>query len=88
MILPTSTYIQPVYIYQESTSYAQDCLEKPENVDIIQKTLKGEQLNGEEAQRVTTCIEESKKSTTWFVIGFITVISIVLVILITTVVRY
>ena len=84
MILPTttSTYTQPVYIYQESTSYTQGCLERSENADIAQKTLKGEQLTDEEAQRVTTCVEESKKSTTTFVIGF-TVVLIAIITLIT-----
>lgn len=70
MILPAaSTYTQSVYIYQDSTSYTQRCLERSENADLAQKVLKGEQLNDKDTQRVTTCVAEVKEFSTKLVVG-------------------
>lgn len=64
MILPVSTtYYQPMYIYQDSTSDTQKCLERSEHADILQKTLKDEQLTDDEAERIATCVDEQKRST-------------------------
>ena len=63
MILPVSTvYHQPVYIHQDSTSDTQKCLERSEHADILQKTLRDEQLTNEEAERIATCVDEQKRS--------------------------
>ncbi len=83
MILPAaSTYTQPVYIYQDSTSYTQRCLERSENADLAQKVLKGERLNDKDAQRVTTCVAEVKESGTKLVAGFFIVVFIAGIVLI------
>lgn len=63
MILPVATtYYQPVYIHQDSTSDTQKCLEKPEYADILQKTLQGEQLSEEDSQRITACVRDRQES--------------------------
>ncbi len=64
MILPVSAaYYQPMYIYQDNTSDTQKCLERTEHADILQKTLKDEQLTDGEAERIAACVDEQKRST-------------------------
>lgn len=63
MILPiTTTSYTPVYIFQDSSSDTQRCLERSENADILQKTLKEEELTDAETQRITACVEERKEA--------------------------
>lgn len=83
MILPVSTtYYQPMYIYQDSTSDTQKCLERPEYADILQKTLKDEQLTDEEAERIATCIDEQKRATATvlaiFLIGSVIILAVII----------
>ena len=72
MIFPINTTIyQPTYIHHDSTSDTQKCLEIKENFDILQKTLKSEELNDSDTERITSCIEDRNRLAMWVVLGVI-----------------
>lgn len=83
MILPVSTtYYQPMYINQDSTSDTQKCLERSEHADILQKTLKDEQLTDDEAERIAACVDEQKSSSATvlaiFLIGSVILLAVII----------
>ena len=80
MILPVSTtHYQPMYIYQDSVSDKQKCLERAEHADILQKTLKDEQLTDEETERIAACVKEQKQSNKTAVLIYMAIIVVLIV---------
>lgn len=81
MILLTTTPV--TYIYQDVASDTQKCLEREENADILQKTLKPEELTDNEAERISECVKEKKKSHNivgaFMLIGFVVLFTLVFI---------
>ena len=71
----TAPIVVPVLQNSSSSSYTQKCLERPELSDLYKKALNQEQ----DTERLTKCIDESKKDTAKVLVIFLAVLVAVLV---------
>lgn len=75
----TAPIVVPVLQNSSSSSYTQKCLERPELSDLYKKALNQEQFTDEDTERLTKCIDESKKDTAKVLVIFLAVLVAVLV---------
>lgn len=78
-MLPTTT-ATTTYLYANASSYEQRCFESKGLADLEAKRLKGEQFTDEDAARVSTCVEEREKATSYVLIGGLILIALIIVI--------